>query len=41
MRLPDELFVSDLSALGYPDKESAPGPRKESGKIISWKKHTG
>jgi nitroreductase len=39
MNLPDELFVHDLFALGYPDEKPAPRPRKEFDKIVFWEKY--
>lgn len=38
MNLPENLFVHDLLALGYPDEDPRPRPRKTFDKIVSWEK---
>ena len=39
MNLPENLFVHDLFAIGYPDESPVPRPRKEFGKIFFWEKY--
>jgi nitroreductase len=39
MKLPDNLFVHDLFAVGYPGESPAPRPRKEFDKIFFWEKY--
>jgi nitroreductase len=39
MNLPKNVFVHDLLALGYPNENPKPRPRKEAGKIIYWEKY--
>jgi nitroreductase len=38
MNLPENLFVHDLLALGYPDEDPRPRPRKSLDKIVFWEK---
>ncbi len=38
MNLPENLFVHDLLALGYPDEDPRPRPRKSLEKIVFWEK---
>jgi nitroreductase len=38
MNLPENLFVHDLVALGYPDEDPRPRPRKPIEEIVYWEK---
>jgi nitroreductase len=39
MGLPDDFFVHSLLAIGYPDEDPRPRPRKDPGKTVFWEKY--
>jgi nitroreductase len=38
--LPDSIFVHTILALGYPDEDNKPRPRKDINKIAFWEKYS-
>jgi nitroreductase len=39
--LPDSIFVHTILAVGHPDEDNKPRPRKDMNKIAFWEKYTG